>query len=237
MVDFIKALKRPFLDINKFLLGTVLGIIPFVNFVVIGYTLVCTGFTKERVSRGRLPDWQNYGDLFVKGLVAAIINIILFLPATLVLLGTFGSVIMSPVVSMIFGGFSVDTWNSLISGQITDIQIQNWFAQNWTEFIPLFLGAVPFLILGAALTLLAFYIMPVAVLEWLKEDRFSAAFSWNVIRKTMTVNYLVNRIIVGFLAMIVSALLGWIPFLGSGIITYVTGVFSYTIFAEVYERG
>ncbi|GAI08829.1 unnamed protein product, partial [marine sediment metagenome] len=30
--------------------------------------------------------------------------------------------------------------------------------------------------------------------------------------------------------------LGWIPFLGSGISMYVTGVFSYTVFAEVYER-
>lgn len=124
-----------------------------------------------------------------------------------------------------------------MTGQITEIQIQDWFAQNWTQFIPLFISAAPFLLLGAVLALLAIYIMPVAVLGWLKEGRFSAAFSWKVVKKTVTMDYLVNWIVVGFLTMIVSALLGWIPFLGNGITMYVIGVFSYTVFAEVYERG
>lgn len=124
-----------------------------------------------------------------------------------------------------------------MTGQITEIQIQDWFAQNWTQFIPLFISAAPFLLLGAVLALLAIYIMPVAVLGWLKEGRFSAAFSWKVVKKTVTMDYLVNWIVVCFLTMIVSALLGWIPFLGNGITMYVIGVFSYTVFAEVYERG
>ena len=166
-----------------------------------------------------------------------IIGLILFLPAVLVLLGTFGTVIIFPAVSMIFSGISIDTWNNLITGHITEIQIENWFAQNWTQFIPFFIRAAPFLLLGALLALLAFYIMPVAVLGWLKEGRFSAAFSWEVVKKTMTIDYLVNWIVVGFLTMVVNALLGWIPFLGMGISMYVIGVFSYTVFAEVYEGG
>jgi hypothetical protein len=237
MVDFIKALKRPFSDINKFLIGTILGMIPIVNFTVIGYTLVCTGFTKEKVNRDGLPEWKNYGDLFMKGLVATIIGIILSLPAALILLGTFGSFFISPVLSMLFGGFSIDTWNNLITGRITEIQIQNWFAQNWTKIMPFFISALPFLLLGAVLALLTLYIMPGTVLGWLKEDRFSAAFSWKNLKKTLTMDYLVNRIVVGLLVMITSALLGWIPFIGSGITMYVTGVFSYTVLAEVFERG
>ena len=51
-----------------------------------------------------------------------------------------------------------------------------------------------------------------------------------------TMDYLVNWIVVGFLTMIVSALLGWIPFIGNGITMYVIGVFSYTVFAEIYEK-
>lgn len=100
MVDFVKALKRPFSDINKFFIGIILGVIPLVNFTVTGYTLVCTGFTKEKVGRDRLPEWKNYSDLFMKVLKAVIIGIILFLPEVLVLFGAFGTVIMSPVVSM-----------------------------------------------------------------------------------------------------------------------------------------
>ena len=235
MVDLVKALKRPFSDINKFLIGTLLGIIPIVNFTVTGYTLVSTGFTEEKVERDSLPEWKNYGDLFVKGLVSVVIGIILFMPAALVLLGTFGTVIIFPALSMIFGGLSPETWNKLMTGQITEMQIQDWFAQNWTRFIPLLMSATPLLLLGALLALLAYYISPVAVLGWLKEGRFSAAFSWIVIKKAVTVDYLVNWIVVGILTMIVSAMLGWIPLIGNGITMYVLRVFSYTVFAEVYE--
>ena len=236
MVDFVEALKRPFSDTKKLLIGSLLGIIPIVNFTVIGYTLVSTGFTKEEVKKDGLPEWANYGDLFMKGLVAVIIGIILFLPAALVLLGTLGIVIISPALSLIFGGLPIETWDKLIAGQITELQIQDWFAQNWTQFIPLFINAVPFLLLGAVLALLAYYIMPAALLGWLKEDRFSAAFSWKVLKMTATLDYLVNWLIVGFLGGIVSSLLGWIPFLGMGITMYARGVFSYTVFAEIYER-
>jgi hypothetical protein len=99
----------------------------------------------------------------------------------------------------------------------------------------LLLGATPFLFLGALLALLAYYIAPVAILGWLKEGRLSAAFSWNVIGKAVSLDYLVNWVVVGVLTMIVSALLGWIPLIGNGITMYVLGVFSYTVFAEVYE--
>ncbi len=237
MVELVKALKRPFSDINKFLIGTLLGIIPIVNFTVIGYTLVSTGFTKEKTERDSLPEWKNYGDLFVKGLVSVVIGIILFLPAALIILGTFGTVILAPALSMIFGGISPKTWDKIMTGQITELQIQDWFAQNWMQFIPLFISATPFLIFGALLALLALYISPVAILSWLKESRFSAAFSWDVIKKTLTMDYLVNWIVVGVLTIIMNALLGWIPLIGNGITMYVIGVFSYTVFAEVYEQA
>ena len=68
MVDFIEALKRPFSDGKKFLIGIVLGLIPIVNLIVVGYKLVSTGFTDVNVDKDSLPEWRNYGDLFMKGL-------------------------------------------------------------------------------------------------------------------------------------------------------------------------
>jgi hypothetical protein len=236
MVDFVKALRRPFSDTNKLLIGTLLGMIPVVNFVVRGYALVSTGLTKEKVKRNILPEWKNYGDLFMKGFVSIVIGFLLFLPAAIAFLGTFGTVVMSPVVNMMFGGMSSDTWNNLMTGQITEIQIEQWFTQNWTQLIPVLMSALPFLILGAFLALLAFYILPIAVLEWLKEDRVGAAFSWKVLGKAAKMDYLVNWIIVTFLSGIVMVLVSWIPFVGLGISTYIVGVFSYTVFAEIYEK-
>jgi hypothetical protein len=235
MVDFVNALKRPFSDINKFLIGTLLGIIPIVNLTVIGYTLVSTGFTKIKLERDSLPEWKNYGDLFMKGLISGIIGFLLFIPVILVFFGAFGTVIMSPQVSTIFGGISPGTWDRLMAGEISETQIEDWFAQNWTQFIPLLMSATPFIILGALLAFLASYFLPVIILGWLKEGRVSAGFSWEVVKKAVTLDYLVNWVVVRFLAGIVGALVGWIPFLGTGITMYVVGVFSFTVLAEVYE--
>ena len=236
-VDYVKALKRPFSDTRKFLVGTILGMIPLVNLTVIGYTLNSTGLAKDNGNRDGLPEWTNFGELFMKGLGTVAIGIIMLLPAGLILLGTFGSVITSPALSMIFGGVPMDTWNNYAAGQMTDIQMEDWFAQNWTEFIPVFTKAVPLLLLGGLLAALAFYILPAAILGWVKEDRFSAAFSWETIKKTMTLDYLVNWLIVGYLGGVLTSLLGWVPFLSTGITMYVSGVFSYTVFAELYERA
>jgi len=240
MVDIVKALKRPFSDTKKFLIGILLGIIPFVNFTVMGYALVSSGFTKELVKKDKLPEWKNYGDLFMKGLVSLIIGFLLFLPALLFLIGTFGTLVMSPAVSIMLGGISIDTWNNIITGQITDMQVQNWFSENFTQLIPTLMSALPLFVIGAILAFLAFYMTPVAVLGWLKEKRFGAAFSWKVLKKALTVDYFVNWIVVafitGFFSGVVNVFLGWIPFIGNGITMYVFGVFSYTVFAEVYER-
>jgi hypothetical protein len=236
-IDYVEALKRPFKDTRKFLIGTLLGMVPLVNLVVIGYTLDSTGLKKEKGDRVGLPEWMNYGDLFMTGLKAVIIGIILGLPAAVVIFGTLGSVIFSPVLSMILGGVPYETWDSLASGTVTDLQMESWLAQNWTEFVPLFTNAVPFLIFGGLLAALAFYLMPAALLAWLNEDRMSAAFTWNVVETTMSWDYLVNWLIVGYLGGVLSSLLGWVPFLGTGITMYVSGVFSYTVFAILYERG
>jgi hypothetical protein len=235
-IDFVEALKRPFSDAKKFLTGAVLGIIPIVNLTVVGYTLTSTGLTEEKVEKGGLPEWKNYGDLFKKGFLAAVIGFILFLPALMVLFSTLGGVVFSPTLSTIFGGIPMETWDKLAAGQITDMQMEDWFARNWTQFIPLFTNAAPLLLLGALLGGVAFYIMPAAILGWLKEGRIGAAFSWDALKMTVTLDYLVNWLVVGFLTGIMSTVVGWVPLLGVGIKMYVNGVFSYTVYAAVFQR-
>ena len=45
-IDYVKALKRPFLDTKSIVIGTLLGVIPVSNFTVINYTLASTSLTK-----------------------------------------------------------------------------------------------------------------------------------------------------------------------------------------------
>ena len=70
--------------ITKILIGGILGIIPIVNFAVLGYTVE----TLRNVTQGMerpLPEWSEFGGKFVKGLVMCIIGFIYTIPIWLLM--------------------------------------------------------------------------------------------------------------------------------------------------------
>jgi len=78
MVDVKKALTFPFNDQNwvvKLLIGLVLTIIPIVNFFSMGYVYEVF---KKVVNKQEpfLPEWDNWGDLFKKGLMLFLIALV-----------------------------------------------------------------------------------------------------------------------------------------------------------------
>jgi len=86
MVDFGEAIKRPFSDWKKLAIGAVMYMIPIVNIITqffgMGYVLTCgaTAIKKQK----KLPEWKDWGGLFIKGLLAAIIGIIYLIPAIII---------------------------------------------------------------------------------------------------------------------------------------------------------
>ena len=236
-IDYVEALKRPFKDTKSLAIGSILGIIPLVNFTVIGYTLTSTGLAKGHPEKENLPEWSDYIELFMKGLKSVLVGIIMFLPAALVIFATVGSVLVSPALSMILGGIPVDNWDDIAAGNFSDIAVENWITQNWQEFVPLIASATPFLIIGGALGFLAFYLLPAALLGWLKEDSLAAAFSVKNLKKAASLDYLVNWLIAGYLISLLNSLLSWLPIIGAGITMYVGGIFSYTVFAQLIMRA
>jgi len=112
MVDFTQAIKRPFADLTKFIIGAVLSIIPIVNFLALGYQLKCA----KSAMNGKydLPEWTEWGDLFVKGLVLVVIMVIysvmvLIIPILLVVMwqmGMLGSSALEAVVMVILASFA-----------------------------------------------------------------------------------------------------------------------------------
>lgn len=69
--------------ITKILIGGILGIIPIVNFVVFGYTVEALRNVAQGLERP-LPEWSNFGEKFVKGLVVCIIGFIYAIPILLI---------------------------------------------------------------------------------------------------------------------------------------------------------
>ncbi len=93
MVDYGKAIKRPFTDIKKLVIGIVLSYIPIVNFISLGYILNSAKSATKGINK--LPEWKDWGSLFIKGLIALIISVIYMIPAGIVFLLTIGGAFYS----------------------------------------------------------------------------------------------------------------------------------------------
>ena len=93
MPSIKKALKKPFEDLGKLSIGSVLMMVPIVNFIAYGYALLYA----NSVMRGkdRLPEWKDWGKLFSYGLKMVVASLIYSLPLILVIILFFMSVGMS----------------------------------------------------------------------------------------------------------------------------------------------
>ena len=78
MVDLEKALRFPTTDAEwkrKVLIGGLLNIVPVVNFLSVGYAY---GVFRQslRQHHASLSEWENWGDLFLQGLIVFLIALI-----------------------------------------------------------------------------------------------------------------------------------------------------------------
>ena len=81
-MDFGKSFTFPFEDdewVTKILIGGLLSLIPIVNLVVVGYAIKVIKNVADGVERP-LPNWDEFGDLFVKGLMTTLASLIWTLP-------------------------------------------------------------------------------------------------------------------------------------------------------------
>lgn len=70
--------------ITKILIGGILGIIPIVNFAVAGYMVETIRNVAQEMERP-LPEWSEFGEKFVKGLMVFIIGLIYTIPIWLIM--------------------------------------------------------------------------------------------------------------------------------------------------------
>jgi len=98
-MEYKKAILRPFLDWNKFLIGVLLSMFPILDIFVKGYGLECGKSAMNK--KYKLPEWGL--DNFVKGLINIIISIIYMLPVVVILL-IFGG--LTGIQAIIFQDFT-----------------------------------------------------------------------------------------------------------------------------------
>jgi len=201
MVDYTRAIKRPFGDFERLALGIVLEVIPIINFIAMGYQLECAKTAMKK--NFKLPEWKNFGDYFVQGLVMTLIVL---------------AYVLIPVILMAISGVGIAP--SFMKGNFAALG-----------------GAGIGFIASLLLLIVALYIIPVALMNYVKSGKIDSAFSFSeVLRKAFTGKYFVAWLVASIYGFILMVPLSFIPFIGWAIAGFIAGVTSMTIFGEVYTE-
>lgn len=209
MVDYVESVKRPFTDIGKLVLGIVISIIPIVNFMFSGYLLnVAKSAMKKDMD---LPKWENWGTLFVEGLLAFVIGIIYMLPVVVILGGL-----------LLVGGLSVP---GLIAGGMLGMA-------------GVMAGLGMYIVVLVIIALVLGFLSTVALLTYAETRDFSSAFAFrDIIKKAFTGTYIVGFIITMVIVGVIAFIIGLIPFIGQFLSTFIVGTIAYTALAQAYREA
>jgi hypothetical protein len=235
MVNYEESLKKPFTDLVKLIIGIILSVIPIINWIAQGFIIECSGVGKNKPSKN-MPEWKDMLDYLVKGLLSQIIALIYAIPAIIVLVIAFGFAIGS-LISTFTGILPEGFMSSMMANQATNGQIAQILSQNWMLALPTIITVAPLIILGLILLLIAAYLSPMAVLNYLKNKRFSKAFDFSfVTKKAFSINYFVVWLVTGVIALILKTILSFIPWIGSAIAFFISGVIAYSLFGQVFRE-
>jgi len=235
MVNYEESLKKPFSDLGKLIIGIILSVIPIVNWIAQGFIIESSGIGKNKPSKN-MPEWKDSWDYFVKGLLSYIIAFIYAIPAIIVLVIAFGYAITS-LFSTFMGVMPEGFMSSMMAGQVPKGEIAQIMSQNWILALPTITRAAPLILLGLLLLLVAAFLSPVAVLNYLKNKKFEKAFDMNFItKKAFTAKYFVVWLAAGIITLVLKAVLSFIPFLGFAIAYFISGVIAYSLYGQVYRE-
>ncbi len=218
-MDFGAAIQRPFSDLKKFGIGTILVSIPVVNligsFFVSGFAVQAAKMTLSK--KKGLPEWNNWIPMFVNGFKSVLITLSYMIPFLIALFVT--------IDPLIFAGWAA------FANEIDSIWLLLFVV------LPLFL--------------LALYILPMALMNFVSKGLFGAAFDFGVILpKVLRLKYLGHWILLNLYFLVicvgyflVSMVLLFIPFIGqvlqlllAGAMAYMIQITSFTLFAELYSE-
>jgi hypothetical protein len=180
-MDYGKSFTYPFEDkewVTKILIGSLLSVVPFVNLVVLGYVLKVIRNVADGIEPA-LPNWDDFADFFMKGLVAALGTLVYALP------------IIATALAMAFFG-ALTGYDSGSSQQFSPFVFCIWGLSCLTAFYGLFMALV----------------LPAAYVKYALRGDFGAFFRFGEIFHFITSN-LGNYAIAMILTWIASFIAGF----------------------------
>ena len=232
-IEIVQTFKRPFTDVKKLLIGILLSVVPVVNFITLGYFLECSGVKK---SKPGLPEWKNFGKLFVNGFFVFVIGLLYLVPAVLVLFLVTGAALASLVATYVGGVIPPELIEGIAEGTTDPAVLESIIQNNWQAAIPTLVAAAPFLLVVIALSILAKYLIPVAALRFFETGEFKEAFNIrHIAKKAFTVKYLLAVVVAVLVGIVIGTVLSFIPIVGGSAAAFIIGVISYTLFGAAYK--
>ena len=206
---------------NKLLIGMLVSIVPIVNFALLGWVIDIMRNVSQRQAT-LLPEWDNFGDKFVKGAILFVVSLIYSLPLLL---------ISCPALFIPFtrGDFSREGQQAL-AGVIAGTGL-------------LLVCAI------SVYALLISFLMPAIFLNFARKGTFAACFEFGEIWRIMSKNlgdYIVAWLIIivvsiaaSFVIGIVGGVLAIIPCCGwilAWILFGVTTVWILAVFGHLFGQ-
>jgi hypothetical protein len=235
MVKYEDSIKKPFTDISKLIIGIIVSSIPLINWIAKGFIIESSGMGKTKPSK-KMPKWGDWSSLFFKGFAAYAITFIYAIPAILVFLVA----IAIAALSFYTGAGTLmqeGLVSSIMTGELSSGIIRQIISENLYAVLPAIIAVLPIILLWAALLLIAMYLTPVAVLNYLQNGKFSKAFDIEyIVKKSLTGKYLGVWIVAGIITAFSTAILNLIPLIGVQIAFFISGVISYSLYGNALRE-
>jgi Protein of unknown function (DUF4013) len=216
-MEIIEEIKFPSSNKDwgqKVLIGGILNMIPIINFLSSGYNLKVM---KEAIeNKPEMPQWEDWGNFFVRGLIAFIISLIYLIIPIIVLLVSLGSMAFAVISA------AVSHDKSFALGAIG--------------------GAMGGILISLVLMIIFGFLIPMALAMYVKEDNMSAAFRLGELLsriKSVFGEYLTVYIVLIVLSFVLG-LFGAVPLLGFFIIIFggfYIEVVGANMFGKVYAKS
>ena len=209
MGHLTEALKRPFGNFTKLIIGIVLNLLPIVNFLAYGYELRCANTAMK--NKIQLPKWEKFGDLFVTGLLSFIIQFIYYLPG-LILIG----------LSLAGSAF----------------EMIKYFAQSGM-MDPQYLfneANIGLLVAGIILLFLGGWNGLSGLVRYSQNYKFGDGFGGEVWRKAFKWKFFGTIVAMLIYGAILTAILGYIPVVGNAISGFIFGITIMTAIGLIYKK-
>jgi len=217
MEHLFNAIKRPFTNFSKLLIGIIFSIIPIVNFMAIGYQIQCAKTAMS--NKFMLPKWENFGKLFITGIIGSVIVFIYSIPALVLLILAFATFVVDPINFIASGGAGIEA--ALANGVTGPV--------------------IVLLVLGIIALVLASLVGSSALINYSSSLKFKEGFRKKVWQKAFTGKFFGTWLLAGIYGFLIAVILGLIPLIGfinigDGIQSFIYGVTYMTALATIYKK-